>query len=350
MKEKLKSIAWPTMVFALMGLIPLVSLAQTVDTVCYGATPAAFLSSGNANGSLGASAYIYEWQDSTATGSWSSAPGANGDTAYQPVGLTETTYFRRKVSVLVCLEAAYSNTIQVIVLDSLDLPLSAVANASCSNTSDGTATVTPSGGLAPYSYVWDNGETTASVTNLAPGTHSVTVTDDFGCQNVATATIGFDSPAPVFSFDNDTVFIPSEFITSVPLTAPTGFASYLWSTGSTDPSTLITGPGLYSLTVTGDNGCQASDSVYVELTVGIKGAIQDELEARVFPNPTRSEVNILIGQSTIPDLVEIRTFEGRTVTRVVHTSTIDVSQMAAGVYLLNIQHGSATLQRKLVIQ
>lgn len=45
------------------------------------------------------------------------------------------------------------------------------------------------GGVAPYTYLWSNGETTASLTDLAEGTYTVTVTDDEGCSNTESFTV-----------------------------------------------------------------------------------------------------------------------------------------------------------------
>ncbi len=53
---------------------------------------------------------------------------------------------------------------------------------------DGTATVTPNGN-GPFSYLWDNGQTTATATGLTSGTYHVTVTDANGCTAVASVQI-----------------------------------------------------------------------------------------------------------------------------------------------------------------
>lgn len=52
----------------------------------------------------------------------------------------------------------------------------------CSNNS-GSATVSASGGVPPYSYQWYNGATSATVSNLPAGYYGVTVTDANGCHN-----------------------------------------------------------------------------------------------------------------------------------------------------------------------
>jgi hypothetical protein len=58
-------------------------------------------------------------------------------------------------------------------------------NVTCYGQSNGTATVTPSGGTAPYSYNWSNGQTSQTATGLSAGTHYVTVNDSYAvCQSV----------------------------------------------------------------------------------------------------------------------------------------------------------------------
>ena len=43
--------------------------------------------------------------------------------------------------------------------------------------------VSASGGTAPYTYLWSNGQTGDSTTGLGSGTYSVTVTDLNGCSS-----------------------------------------------------------------------------------------------------------------------------------------------------------------------
>lgn len=56
-----------------------------------------------------------------------------------------------------------------------------VQSPATTNNADGKAQAQLSGGTAPYTYAWDNGETTALATKLAPGTRNLTVTDSKGC-------------------------------------------------------------------------------------------------------------------------------------------------------------------------
>ncbi len=65
-------------------------------------------------------------------------------------------------------------------------PSQLLANASATpetgnGANDGTATAQPSGGVGPYLFFWDTGDTAQTITNLPPGTYTPTVTDANGC-------------------------------------------------------------------------------------------------------------------------------------------------------------------------
>jgi len=64
-----------------------------------------------------------------------------------------------------------------------------VTNASGFNSADGSITVTPTTGAPPYTYQWSNGETTATIENLLPGTYTVSISDTSGCTQVVTAEV-----------------------------------------------------------------------------------------------------------------------------------------------------------------
>lgn len=55
----------------------------------------------------------------------------------------------------------------------------------------GAVNLTVSGGVAPYSYQWSNGATTANPTNLFPGIYEVTVTDEIDCERILSIPVNF---------------------------------------------------------------------------------------------------------------------------------------------------------------
>jgi hypothetical protein len=63
--------------------------------------------------------------------------------------------------------------------------------ASCGSCSDGSATISPVGNNGNVTYLWSNGDTTATSSNLLPGTYTVTITDTAGCVYVDSVTVNF---------------------------------------------------------------------------------------------------------------------------------------------------------------
>ena len=55
---------------------------------------------------------------------------------------------------------------------------------------DGSATVTASGGMMPYTYLWSDGQTTETATGLTDGVYQVTVTDANGCTVTGEVAVG----------------------------------------------------------------------------------------------------------------------------------------------------------------
>ena len=66
---------------------------------------------------------------------------------------------------------------------------------SCAENADGVATALPSLSIPPYSYEWSDGQTTATASQLAPGSYTVEVEDANGC--TATAAIELFAPPPL---------------------------------------------------------------------------------------------------------------------------------------------------------
>jgi hypothetical protein len=144
-----------------------------------------------------------------------------------------------------------------------------VNDVSCYGMSDGSATVTATGGTTPYSYNWSSGGTTDTETGLPAGNYTVTVTDANNCMSFATATI--NEPAQLVVSDsiidvscsgnNDGAIYLS-------VTGGTSPYSYAWSTGGTGSSeTGLTG-GTYTVTITDNNSCSITESYTVNESAG----------------------------------------------------------------------------------
>ena len=132
-----------------------------------------------------------------------------------------------------------------------------VTSATCGQ-SNGSATVTPSGGVAPYSYLWSSGGTNATENGLAQNTYTVTITDANSCTFTVTATVpNAGGPTATLTSSTDvTCFGANDGTASVNVTGGTGTITYTWtpSGGSTANATGL-GPNTYTCTVSDANGC-----------------------------------------------------------------------------------------------
>ncbi len=110
----------------------------------------------------------------TYTYSWNTSPVQTGSTA---TGLP--------AGVITCVITDTNNCIQtanVVITEPNALTTTmSYTNVTILNGNNGSAMVNPFGGTIPYSYLWNFGPTTQSVTGLIAGTYSVTVTDNKGC-------------------------------------------------------------------------------------------------------------------------------------------------------------------------
>lgn len=159
---------------------------------------------------------------------------------------------------------------------SINLDATATPASAC-GLPTGTATVTASGGVAPYTYAWSNGATTASISNLAPGNYTVVVTDSQGCGATAQVTVG-GTPAMDLHITGVSSGCAANGTATAMVTPGTGTPpySFLWSNGATTSVINNLTAGTYTVTATDANGCTAVDQVTVSgssnLTVNATGS------------------------------------------------------------------------------
>lgn len=157
-------------------------------------------------------------------------------------------------------------------IKAFELVASSSTNATCNGVADGTASIVVSGGITPYSYIWDDGQTTATAVGLAPGTYGVTVTDALGSEFVELFMIEEPDAIEFTSSDNTTVYdgyAPASCATLEIANVQGGTAPYTyeWSTGETTTSIEVCPEEstLYTITVTDANGCSESTTIEVDV-------------------------------------------------------------------------------------
>lgn len=118
----------------------------------------------------------------------------------------------------------------------------------------GVINLSVSGGEAPYSYLWSNGDTTPDIIDVA-GNYSVTITDSKGKTLVHSAIIASDTVVATATVVNETTDNGS-----ITLFVSGGQApyAYIWSNGATTKDISSLASGSYSVIITDSNGCTFS--------------------------------------------------------------------------------------------
>jgi gliding motility-associated-like protein len=159
-------------------------------------------------------------------------------------------------------------------------------NISCNGASDGQINFTPTGGTAPYTYLWSNGATTQNLSNVPAGTYSVTATDANGCTTSQTITLT-QPPLMTQSIASQTFaggwnvscFGSSDGSIQYDVTGGTPGYTYLWNNGATTQNLSGVGAGTYSVTSTDANGCQMNASITLTQSTGMTSALNTSMFA-----------------------------------------------------------------------
>lgn len=293
---------------------PISASATTTDVDCNGDTDGtAFL---NITG--GTSPYSENWQGENNT-----ALGAGTYT----VIITDDNGCTENVNVTINEPSAISAT-------------SSTTDVSCNGFTDGTATLTITGGTPAYSENW-GGENPNS---LGAGTYNVTITDANGCTSSTSVTIteptalGVSGVVTDESAGNDG---------AVDITATGGTPAYSYDWGAQGTGEDLTGlaAGTYSVTITDANGCSITDSYTVNDFTSIFE--NSAIVFSVFPNPAVSELNIQLQGEY--DFV-ITNDLGQVVmdSKGQNESTVDVSQFTTGVYFVRVLQGDEMYTAKVI--
>lgn len=161
--------------------------------------------------------------------------------------------------------------------DAIDISIN-VNNSAC-DVNTGILTATATGGSGTYdTYVWNTTpvQTTAMVTDLAPGNYCVTVTDSNGCTTDSCAIVEtLDPPTGSTTMTETTCSTTADGSITVNATGGTGTYSYFWAPGETNSTYSPVPAGSYSCTVTDLAGCSSVISGEVMAGAGISVSIID---------------------------------------------------------------------------
>jgi hypothetical protein len=135
-------------------------------------------------------------------------------------------------------------------------------NVKCDGGTDGLATAAASGGTAPYTYSWSNGETIDAATGLSAGTYTINVTDNAGCTGIDSVVIM--QPPPM----HDSIVIIARITCpgttgAVTVIVRGGTSPYTYSWTNTQTTATVSGlsAGIYGVSVTDSCGTTVTAGV-----------------------------------------------------------------------------------------
>ncbi len=213
-------------------------------------------------------------------------------------------------------------------------------DVTCFGDTDGSATITPTGGDGgPYTIVWSNGDVGPTANNLAPNNnYSVSITDGLGCESVPfTITVGEPQPLQLVVIDTIDITCNGDgdgIIQVAPVGGNQGTFTYQWSPNTSNTLNVATGlsAGIYSVTVTDQNGCSATVSADVDEPEPIIFEYTDPEEPVCNGFTTVFGLDTVYGGAGVPYTYTIDGFNFQ--------STNQASPILAGTYTIEVTDAS----------
>ncbi|MBK6834178.1 MAG: choice-of-anchor D domain-containing protein [Bacteroidetes bacterium] len=177
-----------------------------------------------------------------------------------------------------------SSSVAITEPTALSTNLDSQTNVLCNGGTTGEITTSTTGGTGAYSYLWSDGQTTATANNLAAGVYTYTVTDVNGCSSTSSATVtqptsALSATAAVTSNYNGAQIScngSSNAEATGTVIGGTGAYSFAWSNGQPTAVAPSLGAGVYTYTVTDANGCTATSSVTITEPSAISTSIASQ--------------------------------------------------------------------------
>jgi len=197
----------------------------------------------------------------TATFLWS--PG--GQTSQTAINLAPGNYACQITFMNPC---PYTSTVNVQVPHNNGFTFTnTISNIKCPQDANGSVTITPSGGNAPYNFVWNTNpmQFSATASNLSLGNYICTITDATGCVKKDTVKI-FATTTLTMSPSSDPALCNNPTgISSANATGGVPPYVFTWNTSPVQNSATAFNllPGNYSVTVTDNDGCVKGATVNV---------------------------------------------------------------------------------------
>ncbi len=222
-------------------------------------------------------------------------------------------------------------------------------NVSCFGLANGAIDVTVVQGVPSFIYAWDNGATTEDLSNLNPGTYQLMLRDGNGCSTEFTYTIS-EASALILSATATSADNSNNGTIDLSVIGGTPAYTYQWNNNETSEDLTNLAPGLYTVTVTDANGCQATTAgeVIFENTNSVSEVENNEW--MIFPNPTNNDATIKWNNNKV-DEIFITDSNGKMISKksVLGLNEFQVENLESGIYFVNLYIQNEKIASKKLI-
>ena len=160
---------------------------------------------------------------------------------------------------------------------------------------DGQITVSATGGTAPYSYLWNTGETSQTLSDIEAGIYTVTVTDDAGCIARRTIELQNANAPSIFVMDiTPSTCNPNNGAIEISVTGGTEPYTFEWNDNIDSQNRTGLAAGKYSVRVGDDVGCFATRTIEVPA----KSILQPEIALVTYSMMTGNNLVVWLREQT----------------------------------------------------
>ena len=211
---------------------------------------------------------------------------------------------------------------------------------SCYNLCDGNVYVTAFGGTPPYNFSWDYG-----TSNLCAGLYNVIITDSNNCTSVNNAIVNEPDPLLINIYISDSTLV-----------ATSGYDSYQWYSadgniinGATNETFTPNTVGEYYVIV---NNGECEETSY-SIDYNISNILEIKNNLQIYPNPTNGIVTIIgekIKNISIYNILGNQLFKVEKNNLNINTRNIDLSNLAQGIYTIQIEQNNKILNYQIILK
>ena len=203
---------------------------------------------GASNGSVeltvtnGVAPYSYKW-----------STGTSGNAIYNKAAGT--------YSVIITDDLGCSDSKEIVITEPFEISIDPIITNPQCGALDGAISIDIYGGTSPYIIHWSNGFSTTSISDVSAGVYTATITDSRGCESLFNIELN-NSSAPEIIVDSilqSNCNNPQAAIYVSVIGGETPY-TYKWNDGYNGEDKINVLPGVYTLTVTDDDGCKATIS------------------------------------------------------------------------------------------